>query len=145
MKRFLLYFILCTSISIMSGIFIFGIYRKNITDLVDNNIDVYMLLYGTYNSKDKLDKINLDNYILEVNNNFYEVYVGVSLYLENASKIREIYDKKGNNIYIREKSISNNKFIDYLTNIEVNFNEKNNNEILELEKNIVSKYKELNE
>ena len=93
MKRFLSIFFFTTTISILFGIFIFGIYIKNIKDIVSVSKDtnVYMLLYGTYNNKDKVDKLNLDNYILEVNDNFYEVYIGISLSLENASKIREIY------------------------------------------------------
>ena len=102
-----------------------------------------MLLYGSYNSKEKVDNLSLDNYILENENGFYKVYVGVNFSLENANKIKEIYKEKGNIIYVREKEISNLEFIDYMQNNEIDFSNLDKKEILSIEKNIIDKYKEI--
>ena len=85
MKRFIYTFLFTTFISILFGFFIFGIYKKNITEVVmsSSDINIYMLLYGSYNSKEKVDKLNIDDYLLIHDNNFYEVYVGISMSKEN--------------------------------------------------------------
>ena len=106
MKKFFLLCIFTSMISIISGTFVFNIYKNNIDETIavmSTNEKVYMLLYGSYNSKDKVNKLSLDNYILENNNNFCEVYVGISKKLENAEKIRGIYKEMGNNIYKGKK------------------------------------------
>ena len=148
MKKFFLLCIFTSMISIISGTFVFNIYKNNIDETItvmNTNEKVYMLLYGSYNSKDKVNKLSLDNYILENNNNFFEVYVGISKKLENAEKIRGIYKEMGNNIYIREKNIDNIEFINFLDISENNFKEMSSEEILKLENNIINKYKEIYE
>ena len=148
MKKFFLLCIFTSMISIISGTFVFNIYKNNIDETItvmNTNEKVYMLLYGSYNSKDKVNKLSLDNYILENNNNFFEVYVGISKKLENAEKIRGIYKEMGNNIYIRKKNIDNIEFINFLDISENNFKEMSSEEILKLENNIINKYKEIYE
>ena len=148
MKKFFLLCIFTSMISIISGTFVFNIYKNNIDETIavmNTNEKVYMLLYGSYNSKDKVNKLSLDNYILEDNNNFFEVYVGISKKIENAEKIRGIYKEMGNNIYIREKNIDNIEFINFLDISENNFKEMSSDEILKLENNIINKYKEIYE
>lgn len=135
-----------TILSILFGNVIFNIYRKNAIDTLEvMKIDehVYMLLYGSYNSMDKVNSLKLDNYILENDNGYYRVYVGVSKDIENATKIREIYNKLGNSIYIRDKVIDNLSFVDYLNSVENNLNTKSDEEILKIEGDIINKYKEL--
>lgn len=147
MKRFLVICSISIFVSFISGEMIFNIYRKNLENtisVINEKEKVYMLLYGSYNSKEKVDNLNLDNYIVINNNGFYEVYVGISKKIENCEKIRGIYKKRGNNIYIREKEISNMEFIDYLNYID-NLNDKSDDEIINIEKNIINKYKELYE
>ena len=63
--------------------------------------------------------------------------------LENASKIREIYNNLGNGTYIRNKIIDNMYFIDYLETMELNFLDKSDSDILKTENSIINKYKEL--
>ena len=148
MKRFIYIFLSTTLISVLAGIFIFNMYEKNTIEtieVINTNEKIYMLLYGSYNTKEKVDKLNLDTYILDNSNNFYEVYIGITKNLKNAEKIRGIYEKKGNNIYIREKNIDNLEFIDYLNIIESTMDEKSDEEIINIEKNIIKKYKELYE
>ncbi len=148
MKRFLIICFISIFISFISGELIFNVYRKNLDDtisVINEKEKVYMLLYGSYNNIDKVNKLELDDYIMIKDNNFYEVYVGISKNLKNSERIRGIYKERGNNIYIREKEISNMEFIDYLNYIENNLNDKSNEEIINIEKNIIDKYKEIYE
>ena len=148
MKRFLIICFISIFISFISGELIFNVYRKNLDDtisVINEKEKVYMLLYGSYNNIDKVNKLELDDYIMIKDNNFYEVYVGISKNIENCEKIRGIYKEMGNNIYIREKEISNMEFIDYLNYMENNLNDKSNEEIINIEKNIIDKYKEIYE
>ena len=146
MKKFLSTILFTSMISIIFGNMIFYIYKKDAIDTIEvmNNQEyIYMVLYGSYNNMDKVNNLKLNNYILENDNGYYRVYIGVSKSLENATKIKEIYNKLGNNTYIRNIKMDNIEFIDYLDNVESDFNSKSDNEILVIENNIINKYKEI--
>ena len=148
MKRFISVFFTSIFISVLIGIFIFTMYRNSVDDvisMVNEEESFYMLMYGTYNSKDKINKLDIDNYFVINTNNYYEVYVGITKKLENANKIRGIYKEKGNSIYIREKNISNLELIEFIKNKEVDIENKSNEEIINIENEIINKYKELYE
>lgn len=145
MKKLLLTCLFSTIISLLFGNYIFTSYKTATERIIATSTQsekVYMLLYGSYNSKEKVDKITIDNYILEEDNGFYKVYIGVSLSLENAKKIKEIYNNLGNSIYIREKYINDFEFIYYLESVD-KFDNLSNDEILSIEDNIIDKYKEI--
>lgn len=146
MKKLLLTCLFTTILSIMFGNYIFISYKRTIENIISASMieeKVYMLLYGSYNSKEKVDNLTLENYILENENGFYKVYVGVNFSLENANKIKEIYKEKGNIIYIREKNISSLPFIDFMQSNEVDFSNLDKEKILSIENNIINKYKEI--
>ena len=146
MKRLLITCFFTTILSILFGNYIFFSYKKTLENIINTSLPsekVYMLLYGSYNSKDKVNELSLDNYILEYENGFYKVYVGITLSLENSNKLKEIYKEKGNIIYVREKNINNLEFIDYLQNNDIEFFNLDNNKILSIENNIIDKYKEI--
>lgn len=146
MKKLITTCLFTIILSISFGTYIFSSYKKSIENIINASLvneKVYMLLYGSYNSKEKVDKLTLENYILENENGFYKVYVGVNFSLENANKIKEIYKEKGNIIYIREKNISSLEFIDYLQSNDIDFSSLDKEEILSIENNIINKYKEI--
>ena len=146
MKKLLLTCLFTTTLSVLFGSYIFTSYKRTIENIISASLvneKVYMLLYGSYNSKEKVDKLLLDNYILEEENGFYKVYVGANISLENANKIKEIYREKGNIIYIREKYISSLEFVDYMQTNEVDFSSLDKDKILSIENNIINKYKEI--
>ena len=146
MKKLLLTCLFTAILSILFGAYIFSSYKKSIENIINAsslNEKVYMLLYGSYNSKEKVDKLTLNNYILEMENGFYKVYVCVNFSLENANKIKEIYKEKGNIIYIREKNISSLEFVDFMQSNDIDFSKLDKEEILSIENNIINKYKEI--
>jgi len=146
MKRLILTCFFTTILSVAFGSYIFSSYKKEIENIINASLvteNVYMLLYGSYNTKEKTDNLTLENYILEEENGFYKVYVGVTNSIENANILKEIYKEKGNIIYVREKNINSLEFIDYIQKEDVDFSNLNNDEILSIEKNIINKYKEI--
>lgn len=146
MKKLLFTCIFATVISLAFGNYIFSSYKSAAERIISSSLQsekVYMMLYGSYNSKEKISKLSLDNYILIEEDGFYKVYVGVSTSLENSNKIKEVYKDLGNSIYIREDYISNLEFIDYLYNKENNFSELSNDEVLSIQNDIINKYKEI--
>lgn len=144
MKKLFIMCLISGFISIMFGNYIFNIYKNKLDDtleVISTNEKVYMLLYGSYNSKEKVDNLKISDYLLEVDD-FYKVYIGITRTIENANTIKEIHKQLGNDIYIREKIINNLEFLDYL-NYNDNYEKKSNEEILNIQKNIIKKYKEL--
>ena len=138
MKKLLITLLITSLISFLFGNYIFKVYIKNVKEIVKEASsiydDVYMLLYGSYNTIEKAKKNNLNNYILKEEDGFYKVYIGVTKSKENA--------EKGNDIYIKEKRISGLEFMDYLYNVDVDFKILTEGEILEIQNNIINKYKE---
>ncbi len=146
MKRFLITILFTTLVSILYGNIIFNVYKKNATNILEvmqSEEQVYAVLYGSYNSIDKVKNLKLNNYIIENEDGYYRVYVGISKNIENASKIREIYNKLGKGTYIRNIVVDSIDFIDYLNSIEFNLMDKSDDEILKIETDIINKYKEL--
>lgn len=146
MKRFLITILFTTLVSILYGNIIFNVYKKNATNILEvmqSEEQVYAVLYGSYNSIDKVKNLKLNNYIIENEDGYYRVYVGISKNIENASKIREIYNKLGKGTYIRNVVVDSIDFIDYLNSIEFNLMDKSDDEILKIETDIINKYKEL--
>ncbi len=144
MKKLFIMCLISGFISVMFGNYIFNIYKNKLDDtleVISTNEKVYMLLYGSYNSKEKVDNLKISDYLLEVDD-FYKVYIGITRTIENANIIKEIHKQLGNDIYIREKIINNLEFLDYL-NYNDNYEKKSNEEILNIQKNIIKKYKEL--
>ena len=146
MKRFLITILFTTLVSILYGNIIFNVYKKNATNILEvmqSEEQVYAVLYGSYNNIDKVKNLKLNNYIIENEDGYYRVYVGISKNIENASKIREIYNKLGKGTYIRNIVVDSIDFIDYLNSIEFNLMDKSDDEILKIETDIINKYKEL--
>ena len=146
MKRFLITILFTTLVSILYGNIIFNVYKKNATNILEvmqSEEQVYAVLYGSYNNIDKVKNLKLNNYIIENEDGYYRVYVGISKNIENASKIREIYNKLGKGTYIRNVVVDSIDFIDYLNSIEFNLMDKSDDEILKIETDIINKYKEL--
>lgn len=147
MKKFFITLLVTGLISFLFGNYIFRVYRKNIEEVIKSASStyetIYMLQYGSY--KDKEDAIGnkLDNYILEIEDGFYKIYVGATNSKENALKIKEFYKETGNDIYVKEKLINNLEFLDLLYSYDALMNNKDKNEILSIQNNIIDKYKEL--
>jgi hypothetical protein len=104
-----------------------------------------MLQYGVYKDELNMSKALKDykKYLYIKEDDGYHLYIGITKSNENIQKIKEFYDKKGNNIYVKE-SIENNKaFISILKEYDKIIGIAENNDIEEIEKIVISNYKEM--
>lgn len=143
MKKLFTLLFLSMLISIILGNYIFASYKSNMEHIIASSSygDVYMILYGSYNNKAKVEKLKIDNYILKKEGNFYRVYVGATSNLDNAERIKNIYLKQGASVYIRNEASYDIDFVDYLQSVD-NYTDKTDEDILEIQKNTVKKYKD---
>lgn len=132
-------------IGYLCGEIVYGQYKKNVTTFNETN-QAYFLQQGVYSSNESMltNTKELTDFLDIKENDKYYVYVGITKNSENAQKLKEIYTKKGNDIYIKELSITNPDFISMLIeydNLIANTNDIN--QILAIEKSVLSIYEEL--
>ncbi len=107
---------------------------------------VYFLQQGVYSSKESMEEntLFLTDYIYEVKDSKYYVYVGITKNLENSEKIKGFYEKNGYILYRKSFEIQGLEFIEKLEEYdELLKNAKEDSEISLLCKQILTSYKEL--
>jgi predicted nucleotide-binding protein (sugar kinase/HSP70/actin superfamily) len=138
--------ILSILVGYLFGNIIFKKYNHNIIDVFNETTKVYFLQQGVYSSVDSMQKNtkSLKNYIYTKDNNYYRVYVAITKDVENANKLKEIFTNLGNDIYVKEMSVSNNNFVNILEQYDKLINATDDsNSIIDIVKEILVKYKEL--
>lgn len=148
MKKLFITLLVTGLISYLFGNYIFTTYKKNLENVVKRVSStyetVYMLQYGSYKNREKALDNDLEvSYILEKEDGFYKIYIGVTKNLEIANKIRGIYKKKGNDIYIKEKLINDIEFLSFLESYDETILKSNDEETINVENDVINKYKEL--
>ena len=148
MKKLFITLLVTGLISYLFGNYIFTTYKKNLENVVKRVSStyetVYMLQYGSYKNREKALDNDLEvSYILEKEDGFYKIYIGVTKNLEIANKIRGIYKKTGNDIYIKEKLINDIEFLSFLESYDETILKSNDEETINVENDVINKYKEL--
>lgn len=140
-------FIVSIILGIIFSLIIYLNYKKNIND----NLEINKLYFFQVSAYKNLENIanktkDLESYIvIKESDNLYHIYVGLTKDLKNLQKIKEFYTKNGDNIYVREKSVSCKKFISDLNNYEVLLSSAESKTSIEkIEKEVLKKYKEYN-
>ena len=106
----------------------------------------YFLQEGVYNSQQILEentnKLNFK--IVEELDSKYYVYLGITRSISIASKLKEIYENKGYNIYIKEINLNNQEFKSNLEQFDLLINStQNEEEILTIEEVVLANYEEI--
>ncbi len=146
MKKIL--FFITFLITFLISYYYFTIYKTN-SEKEKYKIEITKIYYaqiGAYKNEDNVSKVtkNLKNYVVEKIDNIYHIYVGVSFYKENILKIKEIYTKNGNNIYVREDLMSNENLFNSINKYdELILTTNDTNTIIQIEKEILNKYGEI--
>ncbi len=147
MKKTILIILFAVLISLTFGNYIFSLYNGEVTPVtVDLDEMVYVIQQGVYSSEENAHKNSkdLDFYIVKKDNDYYRVYVGLTHDKNISEKIKEIYTDGGKDIYVYEKKINNDAFIEVLKQYDNILNERNKaEEILSIQKQVLSKYREL--
>ena len=107
---------------------------------------IYYLQKGVYSNKDSmLDNMQeFENYIYNVEDNMYHVYIGITKNKKNAEKIKGFYKQKGYDIYIKEKTTDNTKFLKIIGQYDEVLSQTNDTNTIEVIcKQVLSKYEEM--
>jgi hypothetical protein len=143
--KFLVPILFSIVIGLFFGKIFFDNYDKTSLTVFDEKSKVYMLQVGVYSSKDKM-KESFNDYkkLLYIeSDDGYHLYVGITKNNQIARKIKEHYDKKGNNIYVKENIIDNKSFLSILGEYDKIIDIASDNDIEEIEKIVISNYKEM--
>lgn len=133
---------------IMFGIYL-GSYLYNSYLIRSNNnklklYKIYLLEYGIYDTYESMEENGkeIENYFYYTDNNGYHILLGITENKNIISKIGESYENIAN-INIREDYIDNMEFIESLKQYDNLIINSNKTEVLQAEKQILSKYEEL--
>lgn len=140
MKKYLIIIIISLFIGFLFSYYIIKEYDDAVLPTFLNGKTVYLVQQGIYSNYDNM--INntkaIDNYIYEVKNELYYVYVGMSLSKDNAMKIQNIYEFETTIATIT----LNNEFIKTIEQYDSLLSETNDKDaIKEICKQLLSKYK----
>lgn len=140
------------NIIVLVLIIVFGIYMGSYlykrylykTNKDINIYKIYILEYGIYDSYDSMieNGKNIENYFYYSDSLGYHILLGITENKNIINKIGESYENISN-INIREDYINNMEFIESLRQYDNLVISSNKTEILQIEKQLLSKYEDL--
>lgn len=140
--NFLISIICAILLGYLSATFIFKEYRDSNSVFGASNT-IYFLQYGVY-TKPNSSNLKDTKYIEVKEDGKYYVYIGMTTNLENAEKIKKIYQDNKKELYIKESYINNNEFVSELSQYDVLLDSsKTKEEVNSILSTILSTYEEL--
>ena len=133
-------------LGIIFGIYLKYIYTSKIINVFSDGKIYYFIQEGVYSNEEIMreNTHELENKITVKNNNKFYVYLGITRDIKIAKKIKEIYNNKGYQIYIKEMNISNEEFYNKVYQFDLLIKNTNNDqEILTIEEVVLSSYEEI--
>lgn len=125
------------------GFIIFRQYKTTSQSVFSETTIIYFLQQGVYSSKESMEDNTklLSEYIYTLEDDQYRVFVGITTDKSNGEKIKEIYNNKGIDIYIKERNIEDMAFVEKLKQYdEIIRTSTDEGAILELESQILNEY-----
>lgn len=141
MKKYILTIIISLLVGVFLSNYVIKEYDSDILSTFSEKKTLYLVQQGVYSSMDSMKEntSNLNEYIYSNIDNLYYVYVGITLDVENASKIQKIYDME---TIIKTNIISDKELIEYIEKFDIVLKETNDKEtIKEITKQVLKKYK----
>lgn len=142
-------FLIPIALSIIIGLFFgkvfFDNYDNSSVTVFDEKDKIFMLQYGVYEDENQMKNAFKDykKYLYIKNDDGIHLYIGITKSSENIQKIKELYEKQGNNIYVKEEMQSNKSFISILKEYDKIINLVSDKDIDEIQRIIISNYKEM--
>ena len=143
LKNFIIVlFIIILGIYLGSYLYNSYLIRSNYNKL--NLYKIYLLEYGVYDTYESMEENgkDIENYFYYTDINGYHILLGITENKNIINKIGESYENIAN-INIREDYIDNMEFIESLKQYDNLIINSNKTEVLQAEKQILSKYEEL--
>ncbi|HHT38148.1 MAG TPA: hypothetical protein GXZ95_01885 [Mollicutes bacterium] len=146
MKKIIVPIISAIAIGLFIGKVLFSQYEGKVDKVFNEKEKIYVLQQGVYSSLENVTKYTtkLDYYTVEQDDKYYRVYVAITHNKNNVDKLKNYYISKGNNIYVRELTISNPEFLELLKQYDLLLESSSGgDELSQIQKQIISKYDEL--
>ncbi len=121
-------------------------YKEKLVNTFSEGKTYYFIQEGVYSSKEIMTENTKDIQVKTVDtlNDKQYVYLGITRDNNNAKKIKDIYEKKGYQIYIKEQNLSNEEFYNNVTQFDILVNSTDKeSEILTIEEVVLANYEEL--
>ncbi len=138
MKKILLPITLSIVLGFIAGKFYVNLYSNDTTEVFKEGEKTYFIDLGV---KETIDKNS--NFLYQSESDGYHLYVGITKNEEIALKIKDYYSKNENNVNVVEKYITNDTFNSLLDEYEKVLSIANDEDIIKIEKIIISNYKEM--
>jgi len=147
MKKYLFTFLLAIIIGFFLSVFFIKQY-DSFTGIKVSGIgeELYFVQYGVFSSLESMENetITLENYVYNINDNMYYVYVGITKKEDNANKIVDYYKSLGYPTIIKKFEITNSKFLEELTNYDSILSSTTDKTVIaSLISQVLSKYEEV--
>lgn len=130
----------------LSAMLLNSTYQEKLVNTFSEGKTYYFIQEGVYSSKEIMTENTKDIQVKTVDtiNNKQYVYLGITRDNNNAKKIKDIYEKKGYQIYIKEQNLSNEEFYNNVTQFDILVNSTDKaSEILTIEEVVLANYEEL--
>ena len=130
----------------VSGIILNTKYKDTIISTFNEGKIYYFLQEGVYsNEKIMLENTkDLETKLVNKENDKFYVYLGITRDEKKAKKIKQIYNNKGYQLYIKEVSLSNEEFYNNVTQFDLLIkNTDKKEEILTIEEVVLANYEEI--
>lgn len=117
MKKYILSFLIALVIGFLLCKFFLTQYNDYTKISVSNIGDtLYFIQYGVYSSLESMEEntINLQNYVYNIDEDKYYVYIGITKESENKDKIVNYYKNLGYDVLVKEYQIKNEEFVNQL-------------------------------
>ena len=130
----------------LSAMLLNSTYKEKLVNTFSEGKTYYFIQEGVYSSKEIMTENTKDIQVKTVDtlNNKHYVHLGITRDNNNAKKIKDIYEKKGYQIYIKEQNLSNEEFYNNVTQFDILVNSTDKaSEILTIEEVVLANYEEL--
>lgn len=142
-KKFWIPLIVAIVLGFVSAQIVYSTYRNNLSS---SSYNAYLLQIASFENFDSISSDMKDNadYLIVNENNMYNVYVGITTDLSNANKIKNIYEKKDIEVYIKPTVINNIEFVSNLEQYDLLISEvENDDNLISISDVVLSSYEEI--
>lgn len=142
-KNFWIPLTIAIVLGFVSAQIVYSTYRNNLSS---SSYNAYLLQIASFENVDSINSDMKDNadYLIVNENNMYNVYVGITTDLSNANKIKNIYEKKNIEVYIKPTVINNIEFVSNLEQYDLLISEvENEDNLISISDVVLSSYEEI--
>lgn len=142
-KNFWIPLTIAIVLGFISAQIVYSTYRNNLSS---SSYNAYLLQIASFENVDSIssDMKNNTDYLIVNENNMYNVYVGITTDLSNANKIKNIYEKKDIEVYIKPTVINNIEFVSNLEQYDLLISEvENEDNLISISDVVLSSYEEI--